>query len=187
GVDTVLGPEMRSTGEVMGLDRVFGTAYAKSQSAAQLPLPVKGRVVLSVADRDKRDIVLPALALAGLGFELLATAGTAEVLRRAGVPVTVVRKHSEGEGPDGEQTVDRMIHDGAVDLVVITGRSAAGPAGRSGDGYLIRTAAVARAVPCLTTVQAMGAAVQGIDALQSSSGPTVTPLQELRVRYDRPA
>ncbi|MFB7469336.1 carbamoyl-phosphate synthase large subunit [Kitasatospora sp. NPDC056184] len=187
GVDTVLGPEMRSTGEVMGLDRVFGTAYAKTQAAAQLPLPAKGRALLSVADRDKRDAVLPALALAGLGFELLATAGTAEVLRRAGAPVTVVRRPSEGEGPNGERTVDRLIHDGEVDLVVITGRSAAGPAGRSGDGYLIRTAAVARAVPCLTTVQAMGAAVQGIDALQSSTGPTVTPLQELRARYDRPA
>ncbi|WP_380283588.1 carbamoyl-phosphate synthase large subunit [Kitasatospora purpeofusca] len=187
GVDTVLGPEMRSTGEVMGLDRVFGTAYAKSQTAAQLPLPAKGRAVLSVADRDKRDAVLPALALAGLGFELLATAGTAEMLRRAGAPVTVVRRPGEGEGPNGERTVDRLIHDGEVDLVVVTGRSAAGPAGRSGDGYLIRTAAVARAVPCLTTVQAMGAAVQGIDALQSATATTVTPLQELRVRYDRPA
>ncbi|MFE7565202.1 carbamoyl phosphate synthase large subunit, partial [Kitasatospora sp. NPDC057500] len=172
-VDTVLGPEMRSTGEVMGLDRVFGTAYAKSQTAAQEPLPAKGRALLSVADRDKRDVVLPALALIGLGFELLATAGTAEVLHRAGAPATVVRKHSEGEGPNGERTIVQLIHDGEVDLIINT---TCGTGGRL-DGYEIRTAAVARAVPCLTTVQALGAAVQGIDALRTH-GTALIPLQE---------
>ena len=161
GVDIVLGPEMRSTGEVMGIDAVFGTAYAKSQAGAYGALPTKGRVFVSVANRDKRSLVFPARALAELGFELLATAGTAEVLRRNGIVATVVRKHNEGEGPNGEKTIVQLIHDGAIDLIINT------PFGTGGrlDGYEIRTAAIARGVPCLTTVQAMGAAVQGIDAL----------------------
>ncbi|WP_377268224.1 carbamoyl-phosphate synthase large subunit [Peterkaempfera sp. SMS 1(5)a] len=161
GVDTVLGPEMRSTGEVMGIDSVFGTAYAKSQAGAYGALPLKGRVFVSVANRDKRSLVFPARALVELGFELLATSGTAEVLRRNGIPSAIVRKHSEGEGPGGERTIVQLIHDGAVDLIINT------PFGTGGrlDGYEIRTAAIARGVPCLTTVQAMGAAVQGIDAL----------------------
>ncbi|GAA1085407.1 carbamoyl-phosphate synthase large subunit [Kitasatospora arboriphila] len=161
GVDTVLGPEMRSTGEVMGIDRVFGTAYAKSQAGAYGALPTKGKVFVSVANRDKRNLVFPARALVELGFELLATTGTAEVLQRGGIPATVVRKHSEGEGPNGEKTIVQLIHEGAVDLIINT------PYGTGGrlDGYEIRTAAVSRGVPCLTTVQAMGAAVQGIDAL----------------------
>jgi carbamoyl-phosphate synthase large subunit len=161
GVDTVLGPEMRSTGEVMGIDTTFGTAYAKSQAGAYGALPIKGRVFVSVANRDKRNLVFPARALVELGFEVLATSGTAEVLRRNGIEATVVRKHSEGEGPDGERTIVQLIHDGQVDLIINT------PYGTGSrlDGYEIRTAAVARSVPCLTTVQAMGAAVQGIDAL----------------------
>ncbi|MFF2629192.1 carbamoyl-phosphate synthase large subunit [Kitasatospora griseola] len=161
GVDTVLGPEMRSTGEVMGIDRVFGTAYAKSQTGAYGALPTSGKVFVSVANRDKRNLVFPARALVELGFELLATTGTAEVLQRAGIPATVVRKHSEGEGAGGEKTVVQLIHEGAIDLIINT------PYGTGGrmDGYEIRTAAVSRGVPCLTTVQAMGAAVQGIDAL----------------------
>ncbi|MFD8483331.1 carbamoyl-phosphate synthase large subunit [Kitasatospora sp. NPDC059673] len=161
GVDTVLGPEMRSTGEVMGIDRVFGTAYAKSQTGGYGALPTSGKVFVSVANRDKRNLVFPARALVGLGFELLATTGTAEVLQRAGIPATVVRKHSEGEGPNGEKTIVQLIHEGGIDLIINT------PYGTGGrmDGYEIRTAAVSRAVPCLTTVQAMGAAVQGIDAL----------------------
>ncbi|GLW57169.1 carbamoyl-phosphate synthase large subunit [Kitasatospora phosalacinea] len=161
GVDTVLGPEMRSTGEVMGIDRVFGTAYAKSQAGAYGALPTKGKVFVSVANRDKRNLVFPARALVELGFELLATTGTAEVLQRGGIPATVVRKHSDGEGPGGEKTIVQLIHEGEVDLIINT------PYGTGGrlDGYEIRTAAVSRGVPCLTTVQAMGAAVQGIDAL----------------------
>ncbi|MGP4110971.1 carbamoyl-phosphate synthase large subunit [Streptomyces sp. 4N509B] len=161
GVDTILGPEMRSTGEVMGIDAVFGTAYAKSQAAAYGALPVKGRAFVSVANRDKRAMILPARALADHGFELLATSGTAEVLKRNGIQVTVVRKHGEGEGPDGEPTIVQLIHDGQVDLIVNT------PYGTTGrlDGYDIRTAAVARGIPCLTTVQALAAAVQGIHAL----------------------
>ena len=86
GVDTVLGPEMKSTGEVMGIDAGFGTAFAKSQEAAYGALPTKGRVFVSVANRDKRHLIFPVKRLADLGFEVLATAGTAEVLRRNGVP-----------------------------------------------------------------------------------------------------
>jgi carbamoyl-phosphate synthase large subunit len=161
GVDTVLGPEMRSTGEVMGIDAVFGTAYAKSQAGAYGALPTKGRAFVSVANRDKRALIFPARALIEHGFELLATSGTAEVLRRNGIPARVVRKQSEGVGPDGEPTVVTLIHEGEVDLIVNT------PFGTGGrlDGYDIRTAAVARGIPCLTTVQALAAAVQGIDAL----------------------
>jgi carbamoyl-phosphate synthase large subunit len=162
GVDTVLGPEMKSTGEVMGVDAHFGTAFAKSQEAAYGALPTKGRVFVSVANRDKRAMVFPVKRLADLGFELLATEGTAEILRRNGVPATVVRKHSEGRGPDGEPTiVDRLLAD-EVDLIVNT------PFGNSGprlDGYEIRTAAVSRGIPCLTTVQGLAAAVQGIESL----------------------
>ncbi|SFD05872.1 carbamoyl-phosphate synthase large subunit [Streptomyces aidingensis] len=161
GVDTVLGPEMRSTGEVMGIDAVFGTAYAKSQAAAYGALPTKGRAFVSLRNRDKRAMILPARVLAEHGFELLATSGTAEVLRRNGIKATVVRKHSEGPGPGGEPTIVDLIHQGRVDLIVNT------PHGTGGrlDGYDIRTAAVARGVPCLTTVQALAAATQAIDAL----------------------
>ncbi|QKW18608.1 carbamoyl-phosphate synthase large subunit [Kitasatospora sp. NA04385] len=173
GVDTVLGPEMRSTGEVMGIDRVFGTAYAKSQTGAYGALPTTGKVFVSVANRDKRNLVFPARALVELGFELLATTGTAEVLQRGGIPATVVRKHSDGEGPNGEQTIVQLIHEGAVDLIINT------PYGTGGrlDGYEIRTAAVSRGVPCLTTVQAMGAAVQGIAELRRGEAGVMS-LQE---------
>jgi len=165
GVDTVLGPEMRSTGEVMGIDAVFGTAYAKSQAAAYGSLPTKGRAFVSVANRDKRAMVLPVRRLADLGFEILATEGTAEVLRRHGVPSTVVRKHSAGAGPDGEPTVVQRILDGEVDLIVNTPFGASGNSRPRRDGYGIRTAAVARSVPCITTVSGLAAAVQGIEAL----------------------
>ncbi|UNZ20398.1 carbamoyl-phosphate synthase large subunit [Streptomyces sp. 891-h] len=173
GVDTVLGPEMRSTGEVMGIDSVFGTAYAKSQTAAYGALPAKGRAFVSVANRDKRSLIFPARELVAMGFELLATSGTAEVLKRNGINARVVRKHSQGPGPNGEPTVVQLIHDGEVDLIVNT------PYGTGGrlDGYDIRTAAVARSVPCLTTVQALAAAVQGIDAMARDE-VSVRSLQE---------
>ncbi|MGE5764519.1 MAG: carbamoyl phosphate synthase large subunit, partial [Mycobacterium leprae] len=162
GVDIVLGPEMKSTGEVMGIDAVFGTAFAKSQAAAYGGLPTKGRVFVSVANRDKRNMIFPVKRLTDLGFEVLATAGTAEVLRRNGVPATVVRKHSAGRGPDGEPTVVERILAGEVDLIVNTPFGNAGP---RVDGYEIRTAAVTRGVPCITTVQGLAACVQGIEAL----------------------
>ena len=173
GVDTILGPEMRSTGEVMGIDSVFGTAYAKSQAGAYGALPTKGRAFVSVANRDKRSMVFPARELVAHGFELLATSGTAEVLKRNGINATVVRKHNEGPGPNGERTIVQLIHDGQVDLIVNT------PYGTGGrlDGYDIRTAAVSRGVPCLTTVQALAAAVQGIEAL-TRGDVTVRSLQE---------
>jgi carbamoyl-phosphate synthase large subunit len=164
GVDTVLGPEMRSTGEVMGIDEMFGTAYAKSQAAVYGSLPVKGRVFVSVANRDKRSMVFPVKRLADLGFEIWATGGTAEVLRRNGVRARIVRKHSDGPGPDGEPTVVTQILAGEVDLIVNTPFGSPGQAGPRLDGYEIRTAAVRRGIPCVTTVAGLAAAVQGIEA-----------------------
>ncbi|MDR1449195.1 MAG: carbamoyl-phosphate synthase large subunit, partial [Propionibacteriaceae bacterium] len=167
-VDTVLGPEMRSTGEVMGLDRSFGAAFAKSQTASYGCLPVSGRIFVSVADTDKRNAVLPVQALASLGFDILATAGTAQVLRRYGILAETVRKHGEGTGPAGEPTVVERILAGEIDLVFNTphGHSPAGRARR--DGYEIRTAAVLRDIPYITTVQGLTAAVQGIAAARRS-------------------
>jgi len=162
GVDTVLGPEMRSTGEVMGIDTVFGNAYAKSQAAVYGSLPVKGRVFVSVANRDKRSMIFPVKRLADLGFEIWATEGTAEVLRRNGVRAKIVRKHSDGPGSSGEPTVVTRILEGEVDLIVNTPFGQAGP---RLDGYEIRTAAVRRGVVCVTTVAGLSAAVQGIEAV----------------------
>jgi carbamoyl-phosphate synthase large subunit len=157
GVDSLLGPEMKSTGEVMGIDTAFGTAFAKSQSAAYGSLPTSGRVFVSLANRDKRAMIFPVKRLADLGFEVLATAGTADVLRRNGISVTVVRKHFEGAG-----NIVEAILAGEVDMIINTPYGNPGP---RVDGYEIRTAAVSRGVPCLTTVQAAAAAVQGIEAL----------------------
>ncbi|QIK76374.1 carbamoyl-phosphate synthase large subunit [Nocardioides piscis] len=162
-VDTVLGPEMKSTGEVMGFDADFGTAFAKAQTAAFGPLPTSGRVFVSVANRDKRNMIFPIKVLADRGFEIFATEGTAGVLRRNGVKVTVVRKHHQGEGPAGEKTTVQLIRDGDIDLVINTPYSTGGSARL--DGYEIRTAAVLANIPCITTVQGLGAAVQGIEAL----------------------
>jgi carbamoyl-phosphate synthase large subunit len=171
GVDSLLGPEMKSTGEVMGIDVSFGKAFAKSQTASYGSLPTSGKVFVSVANRDKRAMIFPIKRLADLGFEVLATSGTAEVLRRNGVPCTVVRKHFEGEG----NIVD-VILDGGVDMIINT------PYGNSGprvDGYEIRTAAVARDIPCVTTIQGAAAAVHGIEALiRGDIG--VRPLQALQ-------
>src|SRR5689334_12313561 len=119
-VDTVLGPEMKSTGEVMGFDADFGTAFAKSQTAAFGSLPTSGRVFVSMANRDKRTMIFPVKVLAEAGFEILASQGTAEVLRRNGIKATVVRKHFEGTGPNGEPTSVQLIHDGEIDLIVNT-------------------------------------------------------------------
>jgi carbamoyl-phosphate synthase large subunit len=164
-VDTVLGPEMKSTGEVMGFDAVFGTAFAKSQAAAFGSLPTSGKVFVSMANRDKRTMIFPIKRLHDLGFEVLATQGTAEVLRRNGIPATLVRKHYEGPGPDGEPTSVQVIADGEVGLVVNTPHGTSAGGSPRIDGYEIRTAAVMANVPCITTVQGLGAAVQGIEAL----------------------
>jgi carbamoyl-phosphate synthase large subunit len=165
GVDTVLGPEMRSTGEVMGIDTMFGTAYAKSQAAVYGSLPVKGRAFVSVANRDKRSMIFPVKRLADLGFEIWATEGTAEVLRRNGVRAKIVRKHGDGAGPDGEPTVVTRILAGEVDLIVNTPFGSPGHTGPRLDGYEIRTAAVRRGIPCVTTAAGLAAAVQGIEAI----------------------
>ena len=170
GVDPLLGPEMKSTGEVMGIDASFGAAFAKSQAAAYGSLPTSGRVFVSMADRDKRAMIFPVLRLAALGFEVLATAGTAEVLRRHGLAVTVVRKHYEGAG----ETIIDLIMAGDVDMIINT------PYGNSGpriDGYEIRSAAVAQGIPCITTVQGAAAAVQGIEAMKAG-GIGVRSLQD---------
>jgi len=163
GVDSLLGPEMKSTGEVMGFDASFGAAFAKSQAAAYGSLPTSGRVFVSIADRDKRAMVFPVLRLADLGFEVLATEGTAEVLRRHGVQVTVVRKHFEATAEQPATVLDQILA-GEVDLIINT------PYGNSGpriDGYEIRAAAVSRGVPCITTVAGAAAAVQGIEAMKA--------------------
>jgi carbamoyl-phosphate synthase large subunit len=188
-VDTVLGPEMKSTGEVMGFDADFGTAFAKAQEAAFGPLPTSGRVFVSMANRDKRSMIFPIKVLADLGFEILATQGTAEVLRRNGVRVTVVRKHFEGPGPAGEPTTVQLIQAGEIDLVVNTPHGASGGGSQRRvhdnaarvDGYEIRTAAVMANIPCITTVQGLGAAVQGIEALRAG-GIGVRSLQEWALR-----
>jgi carbamoyl-phosphate synthase large subunit len=181
GVDTVLGPEMRSTGEVMGIDEVFGTAFAKSQAAAYGSLPVKGRAFVAVADKDKRAMVFPVKRLADLGFEIWATVGTAEVLRRNGVRATIVRKHSDGPGPDGEPTIVERILAGQVDLIVNTPFGSPGQSGPRLDGYEIRTAAVRRGIPCITTTAGLAAAVQGIEAINSGE-VGVRSLQEHAAR-----
>ena len=167
-VDAILGPEMRSTGEVMGFDADFGKAFAKAQTAAYGSLPLSGRVFVSMANRDKRTMVFPVKRLADLGYEILATQGTAEVLRRNGVSATVVRKHSEGDGPDGGRTIVGMILDGQIDLVVNTPHGTTSGGSPRLDGYEIRTAAILTNIPCITTVQGLGAAVQGIEAMRAA-------------------
>src|SRR5690606_25792095 len=166
-VDSLLGPEMRSTGEVMGFDKYFDTAFAKSQAAANNPLPTSGKVFVSVTNRDKRSIVLPVKHLADQGFEIISTGGTAEVLRRNGIPTQVVGKLHEG----GESIVDLII-DGQIGLILNT------PSGSDarGDGYEIRAAATSVGTPVITTVAEFNASVQAIDALREYAWD-VTSLQ----------
>src|SRR5665811_273765 len=166
-VDAVLGPEMRSTGEVMGFDAVFGTAFAKAQTAAYGSLPLEGKVFVSMANVDKRHMIFPVKRLADLGYEILATAGTAEVLRRNGVEATIVRKHSEGPSPEGEPTIVGRILDGEVKLVVNTPHGTTSGGSPRLDGYDIRTAAILTNIPCITTVQGLAAVVQGIEAVRA--------------------
>ncbi|TFB55589.1 carbamoyl-phosphate synthase large subunit [Cryobacterium tagatosivorans] len=169
-VDSVLGPEMRSTGEVMGIDRDFPRAFAKSQLAAYGGIPLSGTVFVSVSDRDKRAIILPMLRFQQLGFEIMATEGTAEVLQRNGIRARVVSKVSE-KGEDDVSIVE-LIQREEVDIVINT------PSGRSAraDGYEIRAAAVAGDLPLFTTIAELSAAVGSIDAIRD--GFEVTSLQE---------
>jgi carbamoyl-phosphate synthase large subunit len=173
-VDTILGPEMRSTGEVMGRAADFPTAFAKSQVAAYGGLPAFGTVFVSVADRDKRSIIFPVKRLIELGFTILATEGTASVLRRNAISCQVIRKASEGSGPDGEPTVVDLILRGKIDMVVNTPSGA----GARADGYEIRAAITGMDRPIVTTTQQLSAAVQAIEA--QAAGPfSVSPLQEV--------
>ena len=173
GVDAVLGPEMRSTGEVMGIAATFGESYAKSQISSFGPLPKTGTVFISLADKDKKHGIAPAQGLAGLGFRLLATDGTATFLAEHGVATVVVRKNSQGTGPMGEKTIVEMLNSGDIDLVINT------PVGRGtrADGWAIRTAAVQRSIPIITTTAGFSAAVEGIKALQAGD-LSVSPIQE---------
>ncbi|SCF32100.1 carbamoyl-phosphate synthase large subunit [Micromonospora mirobrigensis] len=173
GIDSLLGPEMKSTGEVMGIDTSFGHAFAKSQSAAYGSLPTAGKIFVSVANRDKRGMIFPIKRLADLGFEIVATTGTAEVLRRHGIACEQIRKHYQsGEGEDAVS----LILGGDVALVVNTPQGS-GASARS-DGYEIRSAAVTADIPCITTVPGAAAAVMGIEA-RIRGDMRVRPLQDL--------
>jgi carbamoyl-phosphate synthase large subunit len=155
GADPVLGPEMRSTGEVMASAADLPTAFAKAERAAGRPLPTAGTAFLSVRDADKRALVPVAESLAGLGFRLLATSGTADALAAAGLEVERVRKVTEAE--DGPSVVD-LIRRGRCNLVVNTPFGS----GARTDGYLIREAALVARVPCITTLSGAAAAVHAI-------------------------
>ena len=173
GVDAVLGPEMRSTGEVMGIASSFGESYAKSQISSFGSLPKSGTVFISLADKDKKDGIAPARELAALGFSLLATEGTALFLREHGVHTVTVRKNSQGVGPMGEKTIVDLLNNGSINLVINT------PVGRGtrADGWAIRTASVQRSIPIITTTAGFSAAVAGIKELQDGE-LSVRPIQE---------
>ena len=179
GVDALLGPEMRSTGEVMGIDTTFGAAFAKSQAGTgSMVLPESGTVFVSVANRDKRSIVFPVKRLVDLGFSLVATEGTADLLQRAGVEAEVVAKVSTGR----TELLD-MVGDGRVTLILNT------PSGAHArdDGYQIRQAAIAAGVPVITTLAGIMAAIQGIEAI-GTDGLQVRSLQDHLAGTDhRPA
>jgi carbamoyl-phosphate synthase large subunit len=170
-VDSVLGPEMRSTGEVMGIDKDFPRAFAKSQSAAYGGIPLSGTVFVSVSDRDKRSIVLPVLRLEQLGYRILATEGTAEVLNRNGIAAQVVRKFSDVRN-DAEPSIVDLINCNEIDVVINT------PSGGSAraDGYEIRAATVAGDKALFTTIAEVNAAVASIDAVRD--GFQVRSLQD---------
>jgi carbamoyl-phosphate synthase large subunit len=172
-VDSLLGPEMRSTGEVMGIDVDFPTAFAKSQAAAGSALPKSGKIFVSVADRDKPQMLLPIRRLAQLGFEILATEGTAQILQRHGVSATSVRKHSQGPSETLGPTIVELITAGKVDVVVNTPTGAAARR----DGYEIRAATTAADKPIFTTIAQLSSAIGSFEAV--ISGPfSVRSLQE---------
>ena len=173
GVDAVLGPEMRSTGEVMGISSTFGASYAKSQISAFGSLPKSGSVFISLADKDKEAGASAASTLSSIGFRLFATVGTADFLDARGVRTARVRKASEGIGPYGEKTIVDLLNSGEINLVINT------PVGRGtrADGWAIRTAAIQRSIPCITTTAGFNAAVAGIKVLQSGD-LDVRPIQD---------
>jgi carbamoyl-phosphate synthase large subunit len=169
GADAMLGPEMRSTGEVMGIADDFPTAFGKAQAAAGASLPAGGKVFITVRDQDKPGATQLAATLHDLGFEIVATAGTARSVRRMGVPVETISKIAEGS----PNVVD-LIEQGEVCMVINT---PSGSGARS-DGYEIRVAATARGIPCVTTMTGASAAARAIAAM-SGREPQVRSLQEL--------
>jgi carbamoyl-phosphate synthase large subunit len=177
GVDVILGPEMRSTGEVMGIDMSFGVAFAKSQLAAGMKLPTEGTVFLSVCDDDKPQIVGLAQQLAAMGFKVFATNGTHKLLSAAGVRVSLVPKLNEGR-----PNIADMITNGEISMLINT-PTRRGPATDEGK---IRALATIHNVALITTMTAAHAAVTGIMALRAAAEPgqaaatayKVRPLQE---------
>ena len=176
GADAVLGPEMRSTGEVMGIARDFPTAFAKAQAAAGCPLPLRGTAFVSVTDTDKAGAAGVAQSLHENGFRILATRGTAEAIARMGIPAQPINKVGEGS-PHVVDAIER----GDVDLVMNTPTGS----GARTDGWQIRRAAVARGIPCLTTLAAGVSAARAISSARMSGPPPVLCLQELH-RGERP-
>jgi carbamoyl-phosphate synthase large subunit len=172
GADSLLGPEMRSTGEVMGIARDFPTAFAKAQAAAGSKLPGGGTVFITVADGDKQAAIGIAMTLHDLGFEIIATRGTAQAIRRMGIPVETINKIGEGS----PHVVD-WIERGGVDLVINTPVGT----GARADGYEIRAAAIARRIPCITTMAGGMAAARAIGAARGGE-PEVLSLQEIHAR-----
>jgi carbamoyl-phosphate synthase large subunit len=168
GVDTILGPEMKSTGEVMGGAETFGSAFAKAQLGAGVKLPVTGRIFISVSNHDKPAVVQIARDLQGLGFELVATRGTANFLRAHGIDAEIVFKVNEGRPHVGDEIVNQRIQ-----LVINT------PLGRESffDDKFVRRTAMMQQVPCITTLTGAAAAVYAIRAL-TTEGVTVRSLQE---------
>jgi carbamoyl-phosphate synthase large subunit len=172
-VDSLLGPEMRSTGEVMGIDIDFPMAFAKSQAAAGSSLPKAGKIFVSVADRDKPQMLLPIRRLSQLGFEILATEGTAQILQRHGITSSPVRKHSQGTSDTLGPTIVELITAGAVDVVVNTPTGAAARR----DGYEIRAATTAADKPIFTTIAQLSSAIGSFESV--IAGPfKVKSLQE---------
>ena len=160
-VDSLLGPEMRSTGEVMGIDVDFGSAFSKAQQGGGSALPRSGAIFVSVANRDKRAMLFPVKRLVDLGFTILATSGTAAVLKRNGIPATLVRKITErDDDAPGEKSIVDLIREGTVQMVVNT------PSGQDAraDGYAIRAATTSADKPIITTIATLAAAVLGIEA-----------------------
>ncbi|MGH3074298.1 MAG: ATP-grasp domain-containing protein, partial [Gaiellales bacterium] len=178
GADPTLGPEMRSTGEVMGIGPDLPTAFGKAERAAGRPLPASGTVFLSVCDRDKPAVPMLAALLQSIGFELVATAGTARAISRIGIPVATVHKVTEGS----PNVVD-LIRASGVQLVINT------PAGRGArtDGYEIRAAAIAHGIPCITTIAGASAAVQSIAQARDTEPVALQDLHGLEAVTDAPA
>lgn len=176
-VDSLLGPEMRSTGEVMGIDTNFPSSFAKSQAAAGSSLPLSGTVFISVADRDKPQIVLPVRRLSQLGYRILATDGTSKMLKRHGIESQTVAKYSQARG---ERSIVEMITSGEVDVVVNT---PSGADARS-DGYEIRAATTAADKPIFTTVAQLSAAIGSFEIIREKKFSVKSLQEHAKFRYE---